>query len=314
MTTTPNDYRLAAFEGLPHKSGVEPLIEHTGALASAAGELAATLVTTLEEYDPDRDQWVTVRCEPAPSKTVRAALTAAFLATLDAAGWQRMEDGWEGERVSFDPAHEPAFALDHENEDLMFAGFWYDETTFVLVKRTLDEAPTGPASVSASHWHPDSRCSGSWYDTFAIVAPRLGVDHHYKDEDGYYVRFEAVDASTPASVAEALDGAVYGWEIFGAEYRLLQAHFLGFDGGEIALLKGFDNPGYSIEDITVHADPDVLKELERRNPAPDPVEAREWLDVIRAQYDERYWPDRDPLVRRLEAIVAEDSDTVGGSR
>jgi hypothetical protein len=123
------------------------------------------------------------------------------------------------------------------------------------------------------------------------------------------VNFRRSGADSSAAVAKRLERAVWGWELYGAQYQLLEARFLGFSSGTVELLRGGENYGYEIEDFSVRASGDVLLKLRKRHPKPTPGEAAEWVAAIKEAISEDLWehyttgPYADEFVLALAAIA-----------
>jgi hypothetical protein len=215
-------------------------------------------------------------------------------------------DGWQGPRVRVDDAFGPAiaFAYECEDETLFTVGFWLNDTTFLFMHDLASETPIGDMRMSVAHWNPDSHTSGLWVYSYVVVADGLAVDHRREDEDGCYLHFQAVDTSTPQSLAEGFERTVSSWFLEGAEERLLQAHLLGFDAGAIDVLGG-DSSGCKIEGFTLCVPDPVRAALQTRHGPPNSQEAVLWLSQIEAAVGE-YWTSEmqdDVLVAALRKIA-----------
>jgi len=313
--------------GAPSDSNSTPIKTFTGALSAVAAQIAETCFerATTTVFSPEtftqNEPWLTFTFEPAPSAANRKSITNAALRAFQAEGedgeqWVDLDEGWEGERVSFDKKFQPGFSqyLEEVYEECV-AGFWYDEQTFLFIKFDLTEIfdfdrVGGRSTAHVSHWHPDSRTSGSWSNQYVIVTSRLAVSWCSNDEDGCYVQFEQVDAAAPAAEAAALDSAVLGWYLYGAEDRLLDGYFLDvFESGCIDNLVGSsENPGYTIEDFGLYAEREVLKELKLRHPTPTKEEAAAWLEEFGDLDDLPEECSDSPVVEKLLEIVDADTD------
>lgn len=304
--------------GAPDEQNSTPLRTFAGTLSAGAAQIAetcferATTTVFTPKTFPYNEPWLTFTFEPAPSAANRKSITNAVLRAFQEEGedteqWVDLDEGWEGERVSFDKKFQPGFSqyLEGVYEECV-AGFWYDARTFLFTKFDLTFPLGGRTTARVSHWHPDSRCSGSWSNQYAIVSPRLAASWRCNDEDGYYVEFEQVDTSTPAAEAAALDSAIRGWYLYGAEYRLLDGYFLDvFESGCIDHLVGSsENPGYTIEDFSLYAEGEVLKELKLRYPTPTKEEAAAWLEEFGDLDDLPEEFSDSPVVQKLLEIVS----------
>ena len=198
-------------------------------------------------------------------------------------------EGWDGPRIVLPSRSGPSFTLSFTEEIDWYCGFWLNPTTLVLGVLDTLSPPEGASSVSAGHWHPDSRTSGSWRDHYAVLGNGLDFAWSSRDESGIYVNFRRSVGASPTSVAKSLESAVRDWYLYGAQYQLLEAHFLGFSKGTVELLRGDENLGYEIEDFTVSVADDVLSELKKRHPKPTPEEAGEWVAAIKEAVSEDLW-------------------------
>lgn len=301
--TQKNTFRVDLHYGLPGEQTPAPVRTYTGPDAPAA-VAAACIERTAETSFVFKEPWLTFSFDPTPTAEHRAAITGAVQDVFPATEWVKLEDGWDGGRVAIDKTLQPGFSL-HPEEciESSIAGFWYDDATFLFVSFDLSESFTGGASVSTSHWHPDSRCSGSWSDRYTIIAPCLASTYRLNDEDGYYIGFEPVDTSTAKSEADALESAVRSWNLFGAEYRLLDAHFLGFTAGSIDELSDTDSPGYKIEYFSVNATAEVLKELNSRHLERMQEDAAAWLEHLENIGEYSSIDADSPMIQRLREIT-----------
>ena len=217
--------------------------------------------------------------------------------------------GWDGPRIVLPSRSGPSFALAFIEEIGWYSGFWLGPRTLVLGVLDTWSPLEGVSSVSTSHWHPDSMTSGSWRDHYAVLGNGLDVEWSSRDESGIYVNFRRAAGDSPIAVAKRLENAVWGWELYGAQYQLLDAHFLGFSKGTVELLRADENYGYEIEDFSVQTTGDVLLELRKRHPKPTPEEAAEWVAAIKEVISEDLWehyatgPYADEFVLALAAIV-----------
>lgn len=315
-TTAKHPFHVELRPGAPDTSNSTPLQTFTGTLRDVAREVAETCVerATTTVFTPggftQNEPWLTFIFDPAPTKKQRESLTDVVLNAFQESedgSWVDIEEGWDGERVSIAKSFEPGFSqyVEEAYEECV-AGFWYDKRTFLFTKFDLSEAFDGRSTAYVSHWHPDSRCSGSWSNQYAIVSSRLATSWRCNDEDGYYVQFEQVDASTPAAEAATLDSAILGWYLYGAEYRLLDGYFLDvFESGRIGDLIGpSENPGYEIEDFSLYAESEVLHELRLRYPTPTKEEAVAWLEEFGHPDDMPEELNDSPVVQKLLEIVA----------
>jgi hypothetical protein len=301
--TQKKTFRVDLHYGLPGGQAPAPLRTYTGP-AAAAAVAAACIERTAETPFLFKEPWLTFSFDPTPTAEHRAAITAAVQDAFPAPEWEKLEDGWDGERVAIDKAFQPGFSLHPEDcIENSIAGFWYDDATFLFVSFDLSEPFIEGAGVSASHWHPSSRCSGSWHDQYTIVAPRLASTYRLNDEDGYYIGFEPVDTSTAKYVADALESAVRSWCLFGAEYHLLDAHFLGFTEGSIDELPDTENPGYTIEDFNINATAKVLKELNSRHLERMQEGAAAWLKNLEDIGEYSSIDTDSPMMQRLRELA-----------
>jgi hypothetical protein len=186
------------------------------------------------------------------------------------------------------PSFTILFHSSGSEEHRQYCGFWLNPTTLVLGYLYEDSPLSGVCSVSANHWHPDSRTSGSWKDRYAVLGNGLDVEWSYKDEDGTYIKFHRAPSNSPAVVARRLVEGVASWYIFGAETRLLTAYFLGFSVGNVEWLGCDENLGYET-DVSVRASEDVTRELKRLNPPPTQEEASLWLHVTKNAVHPSTW-------------------------
>lgn len=183
----------------------------------------------------------------------------------------------------------PSFARSVNGEPGWYCGFWLNQTTLVLGDLDTYSPLEGVCAASADHWHPDSRTSGSWRDEYVVLGNGLDVEWSYRDDDGTYIIFRRAPGNSPAAVAKRLSTGVAGWYIYGAEWHLLTAHFIGFSGGTIELLRADENSGYEVESFSVTAAEDVLRELKKRHPLPSKEEATEWVQEIKEAVDSDLW-------------------------
>jgi len=301
--TQKQTFRVDLQYGLPGGQASDPLRTYTGPDPETA-VAAACIEVTAETPFLFKEPWLTFSFDPTPTAKHRAAITTAVQDAFREDEWSELEDGWEGERVAIDKALQPGFSLHPEDcIENSIAGFWYDDATFLFVRFDLSEPFIEGAGVSTSHWHPDSRTSGSWEDQYTIVAPRLASTYRLNDEDGYYIGFESVDTSTAKSVADALESAVRSWCLFGAEYHLLDAHFLGFAAGTLDVLPDTENPGYKIEDFDINAPAKVLKELNRRHLERMQKGAAAWLGHLEKLGDYSSVDADGPMIKRLRELA-----------
>jgi hypothetical protein len=222
----------------------------------------------------------------ALSRSFRAAVIKHIKQRLDVAAAdednQLSEDDIRWPRLTMPARSGPSFALlSLDSEYNWYCGFWLNSTTLVLGDLNASSPLDGMHSVSAHHWHPDSRTSGSWRDHYAVLGNGLDVEWSYKDEDGTYIKFHRAPSNSPTVVARRLMKGVTSWDIFGAETRLLTAYFLGFSGFNVEWVGYDENRGYEVDSFSVHAYEDILQELKRLNPPPTQEEASLWLDVTK---------------------------------
>jgi hypothetical protein len=199
------------------------------------------------------------------------------------------DEGWDGPRIVLPSRSGTSFALSFIEEIGWYCGFWLGPKTLVLGVLDPEWPLEGTASVSTSHWHPDSMTSGSWRDHYAVLGNGLDFEWSSRDESGIYMNFQRAVGDSAVAVAKRLESAVRGWEIYGAQYQLLDAHFLGFSKGTVELLRADENYGYEIEDFSVLTSDDVLLELRKRHPKPTPGEAAEWVAAIKEVISENLW-------------------------
>jgi hypothetical protein len=192
-------------------------------------------------------------------------------------------EGWDGPRIVLPSRSGPSFALPFIDEIGWYCGFWLGPRTLVLGILGTWSPLEGTSSVSASHGDPASG-SGSWREHYAVLGNGIDVAWSYRGESGIYVSFRRSDGDSPATVAKRLEAAVQTWYLYGAENRLLTAHFLGFSKGTVELLGGIYF-GYDIEYFSLQASDDVLIELRKRNPNPKQDEAAEWVESIQQEVE-----------------------------
>ena len=269
----------------------------SGSNSESAEKIAKRLVgvlTTQSETFESRLFFVTF--PEAPARSFRAALIKhterEIISTADEYN-QPIEDDQRSPRQILPTRSGPSFTVlfpsSGSEEPRQCCGFWLNPTTLVLGYLYEDSPLDGVCTVSADHWHPGSMTSGVWKDRYAALGNGLDVEWSYKDEDGTYIKFHRAPGNSPAAVARRLVKGVESWHIFGAETRLLTAYFLGFSGGNIAWLRTEDAPGYEIEEFSLRASEDVLKELKRLNPSPTQQEASVWLDITKRAVTASDW-------------------------
>lgn len=245
--------------------------------------------------------WISVNFKEPIVKKLRLNLVEGLQQGLKSKNWQKPKEGDRGERITIDSTFSPSFALSEDEDSYDYiVGFWYTDTSFLLYASDISKKPDGEG-VSIMHWHPDSRCSGAWQDSYSFISDSLAISHTLNDDDGYYIEFIAGNFTTPSSKAVALDTAVYAWDLYLAEHRLLQAYFLGFTGGDIGLLCG-ENEGYEIEYITVNLSSSVLEKLQVCAGEPSKEDAIYWLDILESTLDSDDYVDH-PLTINLRKIA-----------
>lgn len=297
-----SEIKVTITQNLPIDSG-----QDSNAFEGTLAELAEKVKVYVTE-DPHKG-WISVNFETPPLETVRVGLVETFQQVFEATDWQKTEKGDRGERVEIDKAFQPSFSLcEYEEGCDYIVGFWYNDTSFLLYAFDISEE-LGGEGISITHWHPDSRCSGSWQDSYSFITDSLSISHTLNDDDGYYIEFIAGNFATPSAKAIILDAVVYSWDLYLAEHRLLQAYFLGFTSGDIGLLFG-ENEGYDIEELIVNLSSSVLEELQSYNSAPDQEEAAYWLDGLESTLNPDDYIDH-PLTTNLRKIA--EIETTAGS-
>ena len=234
------------------------------------------------------DSFVIVFDAPVPievrerlTTTVLDSIRSFYTAEWGACEWTDdlvEETGWQGVRVTIDPALGPCFAGSEESGDRRHSGVWADDRTFLHVEVSgLSYGDWRPSSwhttwADLAHWHPNSMTSGSWSDHLVLVDPAGGaavlVGLRHMDEDGVYYSLSprSPDAATTAhSVAEFIAHS----DIGGVSEHLvpLLAHGFPADGSasefRIDLLPDGHNPGYEISTLRVRPPQDVMDALLR---------------------------------------------------
>jgi hypothetical protein len=273
------------------------------ALTAAADQVAERLQPTLEGLVGTSPGLLHVRFSSAVGEDLRRDIVEALGAVLGklSSAEDCHEYGYGRKRVQVDPAFGHSFAFAGSDWDEFFAGFWPAPDHLLISITDCGEAPPGTAAVSAGHWHPGSRCSGSWSDEASVLLENVVALHTGLDDDGHYLEFVNMPVGTPQATAAALSRFVAGWDLFGAESRLLDAYTLGFSSGPVDLLGG-DNSGYTIESFDVVAGDDVDNEL-RKMHAVSPEKARRWLEEINHE-DMLGWLADEPLLGALRARAA----------
>ena len=258
----------------------------SGSNSENAAKLAERLLKVLKSQDETPDSRLFfVSFSEAPSRGFRAAVVKNIKQKLvDSADEDNplSENNLRWPRLIVPARSGPSFALlSLHSESNWYCGFWLNPTTLVLGDLYLDAwSPLeGVSAVSAAHWHPDSMTSGCWRDHYAVLGDGIDVEWSLKDEDGTHIVFRRAPGNSPAEVAKRLAKGVASWYIFGAETDLLTAYFLGFSRGNIAWLRTNENSGYEIDEFSLRADEDVMRELKRLNPPPTQEEASLWLEV-----------------------------------
>ena len=269
----------------------------SGSNSESAEKIAKRLVgvlTTQSETFESRLFFVTF--PEAPARGFRAAIIKhierEIIATADKDDPPREDDRRFPRQIlplRSGPSFTILFHSSGSEEPRQYCGFWLNPTTFVLGYLYEDSPLSGVCSVSAHHWHPDSRTSGSWRDHYAVLGNGLDVEWSYKDEDGTYIKFHRAPGNSPAVVARRLMKGVTSWDIFGAETRLLTAYFLGFSGFNVEWLGSDRNSGYEIDGFSLRADEAVTRELKRLNPPPTQEEASLWLDATKNAVHPSTW-------------------------
>ena len=207
------------------------------------------------------------------------------------------QDGWEGPRVTIDPALEPCFAGTTEWVDERHCGLWVDQQTFLhlelngLVDTRRDSPSWCEPWVELGYWHADV---GSWAKDLYAIAHGALLEHRFAEEDGRYFTMTPLPRG-PRTIARTIASFVRDVCLDGMEVHLVSLFAHGFptDGSASAIRAGWmtetDNPDYELSDLLI--DPptearDQLSELGRL----DSRSATAFRTLILRNLD-KYWDD-----------------------
>lgn len=277
--------------GLPGSRKSKPLLDVSGSLVEVADQLAPRV----SDHESGCD-WVTVVFDDVLTVEEQQLVGERLRAACEQAEW---------ETLHYSLSSDVLVVLAVEADEQGCVGLWADERTLLVGRFDVFEGPSGIAKVSARHWHPGSRTSGSFGDVLVVLTSTLAVSLKFLDENGVRAYVRRVDASSPKRIAELFAAEADGWELTGRGVHLLGAYVLGFDGGDTGLV-GADYAGYEVESLNVYADKLVMAELEKMFPRPSPAEAADWLGTARSLCE---WFDEDhPLVVELSEIAGTAAD------